>query len=44
MELIDTATKTISVSDRVRVQLWEDDFNPDWVRLAHIRGAQWRTL
>lgn len=36
--MIDTATKTISVSDRVRgVQLWEDDFNPDWVRLAHIQ-------
>ena len=35
---IDTATRTISASDRVRnIQLWEDDFNPEWVRLAHIQ-------
>lgn len=36
--MIDTDTRTISASDRVRdVQLWEDDFNPDWVRFAHIQ-------
>lgn len=36
--LIDTVTNTIIASDRVRgVQLWEDDFNPDWIRRAHIQ-------
>jgi len=36
--LIDVATRTISASDCVQgIQMWEDDFNPDWVRPAHIQ-------
>lgn len=36
--LIDTDERTISATDRVLgVQLWEDDFNPDWIRISQIQ-------
>jgi len=36
--VIDTKTNTISATDRVKgIQLWEDDFNPEWVRLSQIQ-------
>ena len=36
--LIDTDENTISAMDRVGgVQLWEDDFNPDWMRISQIQ-------
>ena len=36
--LIDPETATISASDRIRgLQLWEDDFHPDWIRSSHIQ-------
>ncbi len=36
--LIDTAEGTIAATDRtLGVQLWEDDFNPDWIRISHIQ-------
>ena len=36
--LIDTKSKTIAAHDQVRgIELWEDDFHPEWVRTAHIQ-------
>lgn len=36
--VIDTEKQTITASDRVLgVQLWEDDFNPDWIRISSIQ-------
>ena len=36
--LIDTTEGTIAATDRVLgIQLWEDDFNPDWIRISHIQ-------